>query len=412
MERRLLTLFVCAALFASEAVAELRLASALDWGFVAAHSKPSFVDGGQSKMRYGQGDDGLQLLTGYAQAQYDINAVWNAKVAVDVNPHAENKVGLIDAFVQYRPLPLGQVRLRAKVGAFRPPISFEHGADGWATLYTTNASAINSWVGEELGGVGVEVTIKRDLASAESDWYWALSGAALYGNDPAGTVLSWRGWSMNNWQTAMNGRVALPDIPIVRNTAHQRPYAEPFLELDGRAGYYAWGEIGLAGRARLRTLYYDNRADLAEQGRGQSTWCTSFWHVGFQASLPWNVGLVAQWMDGMTYAGEVAARWGNRHWVENAFDASFVLLTKTHDRHRVTVRRDWFGVDDLDLNPNDVNDEDGTGVTVSYQYKWSDRWLFGVEYLRADSTRAAREYDGEALRRSESSWFGTVRVSL
>src|SRR5690606_3411051 len=102
---------------------------------------------------------------------------------------------------------------------------------------------------------------RRDLASGDARWYWAAAGSLFYGNDPAGTVLSWRGWSINNWQTAWGGDIALADLPVFAFAPQQAPVSEPFLELDGAPGYYSWAELGLARSLRVRALYYDNRAD-------------------------------------------------------------------------------------------------------------------------------------------------------
>lgn len=407
MERLLiLSLAACCVGIAN---AESRFHAGLELGLVDGGPLPSFDDGSQGKLRYGRDDDGLQLISGFLQLQSDVNGIWQAKVALDVNSQADDPVGLSEAFLEFRPLPSSGVRWRTRLGAFRPPVSFEHGANGWETLYTTNASAINSWVGEELGGLGVEVVAKRDLAANGARWYWSGAGALFYGNDPSGTVLSWRGWSLNNWQTAWGGEIPLADLPVFHTATGQAPASEPFLELDGDPGYYVWGEIGRAGSARLRALYYDNRADVEAAGHGQSGWRTTFTSLGIQLALPMDTGLIAQWMDGRTYTGpELPGGYA----LDNDFDAAFMLLTRRVGRHRLSVRRDWFRVDDTDSSPTDPNDEKGRGWTLSYQYSLNDTWRFGLEWLEVDSSRPARMFEQEDVDATERGWFLVLRWRL
>ena len=410
MERLLISrLALLAAILPSLACAELQLNAGFDVGIVDGGPLPSFQDGSMGKLRYGKHDDGLQLLNGYLQVQSDVQAVWDGKIVLDVNSQADNPVGVSEAVLQFRPLPVGGVRFRAKLGAFRPPISFEHGANGWETLYTTNASAINSWAGEELGGVGLEVVAKRDLASSGSNSYWSAGGALFYGNDPAGTLLSWRGWSINNWQTRWGGDVKLAELPVFQFAPDQDHASEPFLELDNRPGFYLWGEIGNAGRFRSRVLYYDNRADMDASGHGQSGWRTRFWSLSAQLALPWDFGLIGQWMDGSTYFGPVR---DGRRVLDNHFDAYFLLLTRTLGSHRFSARHDWFGVDDENFSPIDPNNEDGTAWTLSYQYRLNENWLFGVEWIEIDSTRPARVFAAEPIALTERGWFLVSRWRL
>jgi len=406
VERLLIRTLAGLLLAAGSAGAEIQLNAGLELGLVDGGPLPSFQDGSQGKLRYGRGDDGLHLLSGYLQVRSDVGALWQGRLALDLNTQADTPLGVSEAYLEYRPLPESGIRWRARLGAFQPPLSFEHGANGWETLYTTNASAINSWVGEELGGLGIELMARRDLASGDARWYWAAAGSLFYGNDPAGTVLSWRGWSINNWQTAWGGDIALADLPVFAFAPQQAPVSEPFLELDGAPGYYSWAELGLARSLRVRALYYDNRADPDAQGHGQSGWRTTFTSLGAQLALPLDAGLIVQWLDGRTYTGP---RFDSGRALDDDFAARFVLLTRRHGRHRVSVRRDWFRVDDRDNSPIDPNQERGDGWTLSYQYSLSDDWRLGIEWLELDSRRPARAADQAAVDLAERGWFVVVR---
>jgi hypothetical protein len=285
-------------------------------------------------------------------------------------------------------------------------VSLEHSAIGWATLYTTNASALNSWVGEELGGLGIEASIRRDVAADPGGLEWSLSIAPFYGNDPAGTLVSWRGWSMNNWQSRWGDVVPLAELPVFAFVPDQEHHAEPFLEMDDRLGYYVGGEVARTGSFRVRALRYDNRADPTVRDQGQVGWRTQFDSLGVAGSLPGQAGVVAQWLAGRTYAGPRLS-WGRP--MDNDFDTCFVLLTRVWGGHRLSVRREWFAVDDRDTNAADPNEEDGDAWTLSYQHRFDDRWLAGLEWVRIDSRRPARAFEGADIDLVEESLFAVLR---
>lgn len=401
----------CAALAlgSGPAGAAIQLDASFEMAVIGTDAAAGFPDGTHSKLRYGSDDGAVQLLGGYLQLQSDLQPTLNTKLALNVNPQADTALGIIDAFLQYRPLPFGGVRVRGKLGAFRPPLSFEHGADGWETLYTTNASAINSWVGEELGLFGAEIAIKRDLASTGGRRYWNIGGAVFYGNDPAGALLSWRGWSLNNWQTAWGGTMPLARSPFIDGNPLQSQQIEPFLEMDDRPGFYGFIEVGAARRWRLRYLYYDNHADPMVTEDGQYGWRTYFNSVSVQWRLAESTGLIAQWMDGGSAMG--FTRPSGSLPVEIGFDARFLMLTHAYGHHRFSARYDRFAVADRDDYPNDDNQETGQGMTLSYQYQLSERLRLGGEWLSIRSNRPGRRYTETAPRQREELFMLVLRWS-
>ena len=394
-------------LVAFDVCAQLDIDAGAELAVVDPGRMPSFADGSQGKLRYGEDDNAIQLTSAFVQLSGGGPSL-DATLALDLNSQADSEIGIGEATLTYRPLPIDGIRPRLKIGAFRPPISLEHSARGWATLYTTNASAINSWVGEELGGLGAELSLRSDPTANPNGYYWQLGGAAFYGNDPAGTVLSWRGWSINNWQTRWGDEIPLFDLPVFDYAPGQAYQSEPFLELDDRPGYYANGEVGRTDSWRVRALYYDNRADPESHGHGQSGWRTTFTSIGIAGSLPADIGVIAQWMGGRTYVGP-ELDWGRP--VDNDFDAAFVLLTRVWGAHRLSARFDRFGVDDNDANGLDPNQEDGDAWTLSYQHRFGDHWLGGIEWVRIDSTREAREFEGAARDLIERTLMGVVRYT-
>src|SRR5690606_3435751 len=88
--------------------------------------------------------------------------------------------------------------------------------------------------------------------------------AAFMGNDPAGTLLFWRGWSLHDRQTRLDDRLAAPPKPIWVDgvIVGSRPqHVEPFEEIDDEPGAYAGLEWRYARRVLVQAARYDNRSD-------------------------------------------------------------------------------------------------------------------------------------------------------
>ena len=185
----------------------------------------------------------------------------------------------------------------------------------------------------------------------------------------------------------------LPQLePGTRLRQNQDPNAEPFLEIDHAPGYYGGVEWRYAQQFSIQAAHYDNRADLTLAADGQYAWRTYFDQIALQVSLPWNIGLMAQWMSGYTGMGPVVS-FGTRP-VENEFEASYLMLTRMTKGHRLTLRFDDFSVDDRDLLPVDDNNETGHALTLAYVRELSPSLRVAVEWLRVDSDRPARAYLG------------------
>ena len=88
-----------------------------------------------------------------------------------------------------------------------------------------------------------------------------------------------------------------------------------------------------------------------------------------------------------------------------------MLLTRVWGGHRLSLRREWFGVDDNDANANDPNAEDGDAWMASYQHRFGDRWLAGLEWVRIESERPARVFEAEDVDLVEDGVYAVVRWS-
>jgi hypothetical protein len=84
--------------------------------------------------------------------------------------------------------------------------------------------------------------------------------AVFTGNDPTGTLLAWRGWSISDRIAGRNESLQLPDLPVYRRWGAipwQHRTIHPFREVDGRLGYYAGASVNVGARQELAALRYD-----------------------------------------------------------------------------------------------------------------------------------------------------------
>jgi hypothetical protein len=373
---------------------------ALKWGAVldlrAAHgsSSVSWLEGGLGKTRYGALDGNPASILSVGQASLVADARLTEVLAAhvhanfDVEPDREGRrarAGLVEAFATFRPEPTEHLRLRFKGGLFFPAISFEHPGKAWTTVFTITPSALNAWVGEELRSTGLE-----SVAAWRGERHEGSVLVSLFSNnDPAGTLLAWRGWAMHDRQTAVFDQLPLAPLASFGSGApfHDLPnWVSPIREVDGRIGYQAGLAWSTNGVFDARASYWDNRADPAAFDGFQYGWYSEVWNLGARVHLPRGAEAIAQYMDGTTEMGEEP---DGTLAVDNRFRAAFVLLTGARGRHRLTARYDWFDVEDRDATA-DVNTEDGSGWTIAYLVQWMDTARFAVEWLQVTSTRPSR----------------------
>ena len=388
---RLLILALITAIGAGHARAEVPQTSAsVTLGYVANGAGTSFLDEGFAKTPFGSDDEGPAFMDGYVELNQAVSTSWDAMLTLSGSNNLSPALGVTEATLTYRPLPESGLRYRVKLGAFRPPVSFEHTSEGWATQYTVLASALNSWIGEEVGALGGEIKVGSDNAANPTGWDWDLFASGFYGNDPAGALLAWSGWTFWNGQTRWGDRIEMVDLPLF-DVAQQSYYAEPYLETDDRPGYYVGGTVERDQRLRARVLYYDNRADPNSYKGGQWGWHTRFTSVAAQATLPEDIGLIVQWLGGSSVTWDVP---GIGSVVDINYHAAFVQLTRAFGSQRFTVRYDTFDVSDMDSNPLDPNGENGNAWTASYRWQISRQWGIAVEQLWIQGHRTARSLIG------------------
>jgi hypothetical protein len=355
---------------------DVKLHAYADMRLVDAPNDPSFVNGGPGRTRYGDGDTqprfGAAALVVTAQFTPALFAL--ADVQLQQTDHASPQ--LTEAFLRYRPLSLSAWRASIKGGLYFIPISLENDGIGWTSPWTITPSAINSWVGEELRGLGAEA---REEWRGDSGTL-GFGGGLFRHNDAAGNILAMRGWSLSDLVYGVGGRLREPSDDGGRDQ-----YA-PFQSVGGRTGWYADASWKNAAGLDVRLLRYDNRADPQahrpySDGDKLFGWRTRFWSAG--ASFPTGpVTWIAQGMDGDT---EVHPR--QRTFLTH-FQSAFLLAGWNRGAWRPTLRverfRTW------------PSGERGRAVTAALNWRPSDWLRLTAEWLHVDATREDREDVGLA----------------
>ena len=371
----------------------LHLDLGLDVSYLNADGYPPWTEGGAGKLRYD--GNSLELSRGFADLRYNLTDTLDAKVAAELyTDDIGSLVNLTEAFLEWRPLGDSGNRYRFRLGAFYPRVSLENTGPGWSSPYTISSSALNTWVAEELRTVGLEAAITRRPEALGGAHSFSLYGAVYYYNDPAGALLSWKGWSIHDRQTRVGDDLPLPPLPQIQPGMYfqrQDPFVPIFREIDNKPGFYVGGEWRYGKKAMLRLMHYDNRGDPTKFEDGQYAWGTDFDLVGLQLALPGDIGLIYQYMGGLTVMGPV---FNGVHVVDADYTSDFLLLTRAFGPHRVTARYDRFEVAENDQVPLDNNSEDGHGWTLAYMYQVNQHVSLAAEWLSIETYREAWEYYG------------------
>lgn len=363
----------------------------------------SYIAGGQGKFGL---SDGQQLSI--AQAGLELSADWdNGLTAHGVfNGYLDDEdsaIGLTEGFLKYKTLPNSSgYRLQVKGGIFYPEISLENDAFAWASKNTLNASTINTWIGEEIRGLGTEFKVTRLGRINNDNFDLSFSAGAFLNNDPAGALLSWHGWTMSSRQTLWGESRAIPWFPARAEggpLVGQADKSEPFLELDHNIGIHLRGEWVIHGKGEISAGYYDNNATPYKVKNGQYGWGTQFYHLGASWHLSKNLLLLTQYLSGNTLMQSPS----KVDMVKNDFTSAFVSLTyKWQDvfdnkKHKSTLRFEDFSVTDNDNTWGDNNNENGQAITFNHSYRLTKHWFLSAEFNYIDSYRPARDYTNQPV---------------
>ena len=341
----------------------------------------TWLDHGEGKLRFDESDTTLQFSRAFLEYRGRLTSTVVAHGVLNIEDTKDKVLDLTEAYLEWRPVPRTPWRVRSRLGAFYPRLSLENVDAGWSSPYALSSSAINTWIGEELRTFGAEMRFSRSLPQLPLTPELAFEGAMFYFNDPTGELLHRRGWAIHDRQSGITSELPLPQVAAIAPWDTVADYSagfEPFKEIDHRPGYYTGAEVRLADSFRMKYFHYDNHGNPDAESGGDYAWHTRFNHVGMQFTLPGDVGVIGQWMDGITRMGPDLGPW--RVW-DSHFDARYLLLTRAFGRHRLSARYDNF-----DVQPNAdpeqyTNRDHGYAWTAGYLFDWSKHLRLGVEYL-------------------------------
>ena len=362
---------------------------------VVANSIPSWQSKGTGLIRSEQ--NGVEWQQGFIAARFSIASNWEGKAVLNTYLDGEKHIGLTQAFVEYKPLSPNQIKFRSKIGFFYPEMSVENTAQGWLSEYTYTQSAINSWLGEELRAFGGQTSWSSSGRQRNSPWSWEANIGLFKGNDPLGTLLTWRGFAMHDRQSLHHDKVQFAPISSVINiNAIGSPtWLEPFTEIDGKWGVYVGAHLSYLRSSNVRYYFYDNRANPnAINNDRLYAWHTKFHSLAWQQQLNPSWRILAQWLYGSTLMGNQG--------VYADFNAAYVGLSYAKDSHRTTLRADYHKVSEKDNKPLDPNDSNGTGITLAWRNQVTTSFEVGAELHQHKTYVANRSLVNQARDQTQS----------
>jgi hypothetical protein len=351
------------------------LRALLDVRLVRAGPATSWTDRGAGKLRYGgkATASGFERATRLVASQLAIEVgaalPWDIRAQAQVNFEHDladdDEPWLIEAILR-KEWGASRSGFGLQAGVMNVPFSLEHVGPAWTPEYTLTASALNSWLWEDL-----------NLAGLEGEWWRtgrglrvsALAGVG-FGPDQFGRLLAIRGWALGDGLSGLNSDLALPN---------RSDRTEVFDERDDRPAGYAWLSVSDEQQlGELKVGYFNNNGDESEP----SVWRTHFTTVAITIHPHPGIDLLAQYLEGK---GHVAAPAN-----DSSLSAYYGLISWHSLRQRVSVRYDSFRLGDLDGPP--ITTEDGHAWTLAYQYQLGLRHRLAAEYIWLDSRRVASAF--------------------
>jgi hypothetical protein len=259
-------------------------------------------------------------------------------------------------------------------------------------------------VGQEAKVVGLEGAARATVADNE---FGATLGL-FAGGDTSGTLLSLRGWTLDDVTSTATDRLPLPPLNGFI-TFRQAPFTEPLRELDGRAGYYARLDWRLPSRLALNAVYDDNGGDMTSVDRLQWSWDTHFWNLGGRLDIDDHTWLIGQAMTGSTYMGYPR---GQSVWVDVDFASAYLMASRAYGRATVSARADTFSSSNRPASPIERYGETGWAATLDYKFALNHNVALLAEALHVWSDRPSRLAAGEDPRQSQTTLQASARLSF
>lgn len=392
----------CGPLHAIELVGEV------DVRAVATSAQRSWTREGLDKTRYDRSSSPIRLGHAFLRAEAEVLDTLSAIAVANASDDRGRLADINEAWLAWSPVPTSPWKTRARLGAFFPAMNLEidYESIGWTPARTISSSAINAWIGEEFRTQGIELSVVRKGNAAGSSHDFGFAAALFGRNDPAGSLLAWRGWSIGDRITGLTEPVRLADLPVYGPGGALTQQARSLhiaREIDGRAGYYVGANYGHGAWLRVDALHYDNRGDPLVVRNGQYSWSTRFDHASARVEPGGGWTWLAQGLRGETLMGPNAVRL--------RYDAWYVLGSHLLGPGRATIRFDRFRVREhpADILPDDPNGEHGRGLALAYSWRIDRAFEVIAEALEVRSLRPARALIGAEADRTERSLTVAIR---
>jgi hypothetical protein len=375
-------------------LAEVRLASTI--------GEAGWLQGG-----FGKSDakDGLSLSELALEWTPRFNFALGAVISAELQPQISDRPDLGEAYLKLQAPPSPMGRLSGRIGLYYPPISLESTGVAWTHPDMISASALNSWVGEEVKVVGVEATLAHDFADQQ-----VSATAGVFGwNDTSATLLTFRGWALGSVKSPVRHEFELPPLsPFMSVRQGDETYT--FRELDNRAGYYARLQWRPPAPVTVEALYYDNGGDgTSVDSDRQWSWDTRFLNLGVRGDMGERTRITAQAMSGVTLMGY---RYQGQRWIDVAFHAAYLEASRAYGDDALTGRLDWFDTRDRTLKTLDNNDETGWAATAAWRHRLAPHADLIFEAMRLNSDRPSRAYGHVAPSQNQTVLQSALRLSF
>jgi hypothetical protein len=361
----------------------------VDVRLAVANGHASFVDGGFGKTRFQGNSHGDYKADG---GIYEADVIWQPRFgnALSANVSAgwqrDKGFDLYEAFLNVLPTStVGPVRLSGRVGLMWPEISLEHSTGGvWSVVNTITPSAINSWIGEEVKVIGAEATARASLGDQDFS-----ATAGVFGwNDTSGTLLSFRGWALQDIKATATGYFQLPPRNAFLTLA-QANKTQNSVELDHRPGFYGRIDWHPPQPVGVALFYYDNVGNPEAVTEAlQWGWRTRFWNLGVNAEPIPGTKILAQAMTGSTIMGFPIH---GQEWVHTDFNSAYILAVHDFGKFALTGRIESFQTREHGSLMASNNSEDGWAWTLAARAPINTYLTGFAEVLNVQSKRGTRE---------------------
>lgn len=287
--------------------------------------------------------------------------------------------GIVEAYADARAsFALDEVQLRA--GQFFLPTSRENKGELWTSPYTISFSALNSWIGEEVRPVGLDLQYRHTTSRGDTI---TAAATAFRGNDSMGALLAWRGWAIGNRLSTYNEVLPLPPLSTLDEffPLQRKDGTKPFgSDLDGRTGYSARVRYAIPQRVNVLYTYLDNRGDR-ELHRGEYAWATNFHLLGIETGDPDRLVVAGEYLRGSTTMGHGVA------FADAGFFAAYVLVSGKSGRNRLTARYELFNTEEQDFSLAEQNEENGRAWTLTWMFDITPPLRLGAELTQVVGDR-------------------------